>query len=157
MKRDLVAIQLIKIAMFQKNRGIYLTSKNGVINRSDLITMVGTWIRIYCLKSAKYIQNIPVCLSLLKLTALLLITKVYVVGFHKELYIYNCTKTRYRARIQRGHKWESLGTYDTPEEAFYAYKPVKEAYIKSLAEKWKDQIDPRVYDALVKWEINIDD
>ena len=71
--------------------------------------------------------------------------------------IYNSTKTRYRARIQRGYKWESLGTYDTPEEAFYAYKPVKEAYIKSLAEKWKDKIDPRVYDALVKWEINIDD
>ena len=71
--------------------------------------------------------------------------------------IYNSTRTRYRARIQRGDKWESLGTYDTPEEAFYAYKPVKEAYIKSLAEKWKDKIDPRVYDALMKWEINIDD
>ena len=71
--------------------------------------------------------------------------------------IHNCTKTRYRARIQRSNKWESLGTYDTPEEAFYAYKPVKEAYIKSLAEKWKDKIDPRVYDALMKWEINIDD
>ena len=63
--------------------------------------------------------------------------------------IYNCTKTRYRARIQRGDKWESLGTYDTPEEAFYAYKPVKEAHIKSLAEKWKDKIDPRVYGALM--------
>ena len=71
--------------------------------------------------------------------------------------IFNCTKTRYRARIQRGDKWESLGTYDTPEEAFYAYKPVKEAYIKSLAEKWKDKIDHRVYEALMKWEINIDD
>lgn len=71
--------------------------------------------------------------------------------------IYNCTKTRYRARIQRGDKCESLGTYDTPEEVFYAYKPVKEAYIKSLAEKWKDEIDPRVYDALMAWEISIDD
>ena len=71
--------------------------------------------------------------------------------------IYNCTKTRYRARIQRGDKWESLGTYDTPEEAFYAYKPVKEAHIKSLAEKWKDQIDPRVYEALMNWTIEITD
>ena len=70
---------------------------------------------------------------------------------------YNRTKTRYRAKIRRGAKLESLGTYDTPEEAFYAYKPIKEACIKSLAEKWKDKIDPRVYDALVKWEINIDD
>lgn len=80
---------------------------------------------------------------------------MYVVSFHKELY--NCTKTRYRARIQRSNKWESLGTYDTPEEAFYAYKPVKEAYIKELANKWKDKIDPKVYNALMKWEINIDD
>ena len=71
--------------------------------------------------------------------------------------IYNSTKTRYRARIQRGDKWESLGTYDTPEEAFYAYKPVKEAHIKSLAEKWKDQIDPRVYEALINWTIEITD
>lgn len=71
--------------------------------------------------------------------------------------IWNCTKTRYRARIQRKDKWESLGTYDTPEEAFLAYKPVKETHIKSLAEKYKDQIDPRAYDALMNWSIEITD
>lgn len=71
--------------------------------------------------------------------------------------IWNCTKTRYRARIQRGDKWESLGTYSTTKEAFYVYKPIKEAHIKALANKWKDQIDPRVYNALMCWEINIDD
>ena len=71
--------------------------------------------------------------------------------------IYNSTKTRYRARIQRGDKWESLGTYDTPEEAFYAYKPIKEAYIKSLAEKWKSQIDPRAYNALMNYQVEITD
>ena len=71
--------------------------------------------------------------------------------------IYNSTKTRYIARIQRSNKCESLGTYDTPEEAFYAYKPVKEAHIKSLAEKWKDKIDPRVYEALMNWTIEITD
>ena len=71
--------------------------------------------------------------------------------------IYNSTKTRYRARIQRGDKWESLGTYDTPEEAFNAYKQAKEAHIKSLAEKWKDQIDNRVYEALMNWKVEIPD
>ena len=70
---------------------------------------------------------------------------------------YNRTKTRYRAKIRRGAKLESLGTYDTPEEAFYAYKPIKEACIKSLAEKWKDKIDPRVYEALMNWTIEITD
>ena len=71
--------------------------------------------------------------------------------------IYNSTKTRYRARIQRSNKWESLGAYDTPEEAFYAYKPIKESHIKSLAEKWKDKIDHRVYEALMTWTIEITD
>ena len=50
-----------------------------------------------------------------------------------------------------------LGRYDTPEEAFNAYKQVKEDYIKEVANKWKGQIDPRAYEALMNWEINIDD
>ena len=78
-------------------------------------------------------------------------------GIHPSGVIWNCTKTRYRARIQRGNVWESLGTYDTPEEAFAVYKPIKEAHIKSLADKYKDVIDPRVYKALYEWTINIDD
>ena len=50
-----------------------------------------------------------------------------------------------------------LGTYITPEEAFLAYKQAKEAYIKEVANKWKDQIDPRVYNALMKYEVEITD
>lgn len=34
-----------------------------------------------------------------------------------------------------------------------AYKQAKEAYIKEVANKWKDQIDPRVYEALMIWEV----
>lgn len=70
---------------------------------------------------------------------------------------YNCTKTRYRARIQKQTGWVSLGTYDHPEEAFLAYKQAKEDYIKDVAEKWKGDIDIRVYNALMNWEININD
>ena len=50
-----------------------------------------------------------------------------------------------------------LGTYDTPELAFYAYKKEKESYVKEVAERWKDQIDPRAYNALMSWEVDIDD
>lgn len=71
--------------------------------------------------------------------------------------IWNCTKTRYRARIQRGDKWESLGTYDTTEQAFAIYKINKEGHIKSLADKWKGEIDSRVYEALMNWEVCIND
>ena len=50
-----------------------------------------------------------------------------------------------------------LGTFNTPEEAFCAYKEVKEAYIKDVADKWKDRIDPRVYDALMNYQVEITD
>jgi oligoribonuclease (3'-5' exoribonuclease) len=46
---------------------------------------------------------------------------------------------------------------DTELEAFLAYKHAKEAYIKELANKWKDQIDPRVYDALMNYQVEITD
>ena len=66
-------------------------------------------------------------------------------------------KKRYRARVSMGGKHKDQGTFDTPEEAFMKYKEVKEAYIKEVADKYKDVIDPRVYEALYAWTINIDD
>ena len=51
----------------------------------------------------------------------------------------------------------NLGSFDTEVEAFKVYKQAREAYIKQVANKWKDQIDPRVYEALMKYEVEIDD
>ena len=64
---------------------------------------------------------------------------------------------RYIAQIRKFKKVINLGYFSTPEEAFNAYKEAKEAYIKSLAEKWKDKIDPRVYEALMKYRVEITD
>lgn len=47
-----------------------------------------------------------------------------------------------------------LGTFGTVEDAFNAYKPAKESYIKELAEKWKDRISEAAYVALLSYEIN---
>ena len=47
--------------------------------------------------------------------------------------------------------------FKTPEEAFCVYKEAKEAYVKEVANKWKDQIDPRVYEALMKYQVEITD
>jgi hypothetical protein len=33
----------------------------------------------------------------------------------------------------------------------------KEAYIKEVANKWKDQIDPRAYEALMSYQVEIND
>lgn len=47
--------------------------------------------------------------------------------------------------------------FTTPEEAFLAYKQAKELHIKEVANKWKDQIDPRVYNALMNYTVEITD
>lgn len=46
-----------------------------------------------------------------------------------------------------------LGLFDTPEEAYLAYKKEKESYIKEVAEKWRGEIDDRVYEALISYEV----
>jgi len=50
-----------------------------------------------------------------------------------------------------------LGLHDTPEQAFQAYKTFKEALIKEVAEKWKGDIDPRAYQALLSYRVEITD
>ena len=51
----------------------------------------------------------------------------------------------------------NLGTYETKEAAFLAYKNEKESRIKWLAEKWKNQIDSRVYEVLMNYQVEITD
>ena len=66
------------------------------------------------------------------------------------------TCKRFRATINMG-KRVSIGTFNTPEEAFQAYKVAKEAWIKELADKWRDQLEPRVYEALYNYKVEITD
>ena len=63
----------------------------------------------------------------------------------------------YKAQCSYNGKGKALGTFSTPELAFNAYKTFKEAYIKELAEKYKDTIDARAYNALMNYEVHIDD
>lgn len=65
---------------------------------------------------------------------------------------------RFQARLNKGNgKSMYLGTYDTPEQAFLAYKEAKEQYIKEVANKYKGKIDPRAYEAMMNYEVEIDD
>ena len=50
-----------------------------------------------------------------------------------------------------------LGTYDTPNEAFLVYKKAKEEYIKEVANEYKDKIPQKLYDAMMNYEVEIDD
>ena len=64
---------------------------------------------------------------------------------------------KFKASMTCGNVLKSLGNYATPEEAFLAYKEAKEQQIKVVANRWKDKIDPRVYEALMNWNVELTD
>ena len=62
------------------------------------------------------------------------------------------------ARVNKNKRGsEYLGSFKTEIEAFNAYKKAKEVFVKEVAEKWKSQIDERAYNALMNYEVEIDD
>ena len=52
---------------------------------------------------------------------------------------------------------KKLGFYDTPTEAFQVYKEFKENNIKNMAEYYKGSIPDKLYNAMYKYEVSIDD
>lgn len=66
-------------------------------------------------------------------------------------------RNRFRAKIKYNNKNVYLGVFNTPTEAFLAYKTAKEEKVKMLAEKYRDMIDPRCYELLMAFEVKEDD
>ena len=54
-------------------------------------------------------------------------------------------------------KQNFLGHYNTPEEAFQAYKQFKENYIKQVADEYKELIPEKLYNAMYEYEVEIED
>lgn len=50
-----------------------------------------------------------------------------------------------------------LGLYNTVEEAFIVYKAFKENYIKQVADEYKKYIPTKLYEAMYKYEVELDD
>lgn len=65
----------------------------------------------------------------------------------------------YESAFYKNGKRVHIGTFKTTKEAFFAYKQAKEAYIKEVAQKYYEQgkITERVYQALLRYEIDIND
>lgn len=64
---------------------------------------------------------------------------------------------KYMANIGKFGKQHYLGLFDTPTKAFEAYKQAKEQHIKDVAEKYKDEIPRKLYEAMYKWNVEITD
>ena len=54
-------------------------------------------------------------------------------------------------------KPENLGYFKTEIEAFNAYKTAKESFVKEQANNWKSEIDPKAYNALMNYRVEITD
>ena len=68
------------------------------------------------------------------------------------------TNKAFIARVNKNTgKSKHLGYFNTEIEAFNAYKQAKEAFVKEQANQWKGQIDPRAYEALMNYTVEIDD
>ena len=67
------------------------------------------------------------------------------------------SKKKFVVSVACNGKNKTIGAYNTPEEAFYAYKEAKEKRIKEVADKWKDQLEPRVYEAMYNYKVEITD
>jgi len=72
------------------------------------------------------------------------------VNFHKAT-------GKFMAQLAINGKRKSLGRFTTPEEAFQVYKLAKEAHIKVVAQKWQHLLDEKVFQALLDYEVNIND
>lgn len=59
--------------------------------------------------------------------------------------------------VNEGAKSNRIGQFLNPVDAFNCYKVYKEEFIKQQAEKWKSKIDPRAYEALINYQVEITD
>lgn len=61
---------------------------------------------------------------------------------------------RYHARCRTGNSgYDALGAFDTPEEAFAAYKSFKERVIKSVAMEYRGEISEQIFEALMRFNV----
>lgn len=67
----------------------------------------------------------------------------------------DCNSFRSRLHTLDGEKY--LGSFNKELEAFNVYKVAKENYIKQVAEEYKDKIPNVLYDAMYKYEVDIND
>lgn len=61
------------------------------------------------------------------------------------------------AYVSKYNKPHFLGKFDSEQEAFCSYKKAKEAHIKEMAEKYKDKLTTKAYNAMCNYNVEITD
>ena len=99
----------------------------------------------------------PTCVFLPRSLNGLIITNKSCRGSYPIGVSYSKSNNKFKAGLITDSKQTHLGFFDDPEEAFYCYKDYKEALIKEKANLWKGKIHPLAYNALLEYEVNIED
>lgn len=108
--------------------------KGNKIYSEDMCVFIPRHINCLLTKSNKTRGNLPIGVSYAKLN------RKYKVQAHNH-----------------DSKVIHLGLYTNIEDAFYTYKEFKENVVKTVANKYKDNIDIRVYNALMCYNVEITD
>lgn len=73
--------------------------------------------------------------------------------YRQGVIFYKRRNSKFVARIVISGKQKRLGSFDTEQEAYHAYKEAKEANVKRMANHWKNDIADEVYHALMRWQL----
>jgi hypothetical protein len=97
------------------------------------------------------------CVMLPRKLNMLIVNRVggrgdYPLGVH-----FDTDRNKYVGQLKEFNGKKLSKRFETINDAFMFYKVNKERIVKEAAEIYKDQIDPRAYQALLSWEISIDD
>ena len=98
------------------------------------------------------------CIFIPKEINLLLTKSTASRGEHLIGVYWSKTNKAFRACVNKNKgASEHLGYFKTEIEAFNTYKVAKESFIKEQANEWKSEIDPRAYEALMNYTVEITD
>ena len=76
----------------------------------------------------------------------------YLIGVY-----YDKRRHKFKSACRRYGKKVGLGSFDSEEEAFYAYKEFKEETIRLMAEEYKDKIPMKLYNGLMSYKVEKED